>query len=159
MHRIFKITNIQSEDTIVMKTKMVSHLDTKHDWYVVDVKNKVLGRAATEIALMLMGKDKPDYTPNVDNGAGVIVLNCDKVRVTGKKAEDKFYKSFSGYPGGQKETAYKDMMVKKPDYILRHAVKGMLPKNKIGALMLKRLKLYTGDTHPHAAQKPVEKQI
>jgi large subunit ribosomal protein L13 len=142
-----------------MKTKMIKHVDAEHNWYVVDARDKVLGRAATQIALMLMGKDKPDYTPHIDNGAGVIVLNCGKVRVTGKKDVNKVYKRFSGYPGGQKETVYKEMIAKKPDYILRHAVKGMLPKNKIGSQMLKRLKLYKGNTHPHSAQKPVEKQI
>lgn len=142
-----------------MKTKMVRHIDAKHDWVVVDVQDKILGRAATEIALMLMGKDKPDFTPHVDNGAGVIVLNCNKIKVTGNKAEDKVYKRFSGYPSGQKETVYKDMIEKKPDYILRHAVKGMIPKNKLGAQMLKRLKLYTGTTHPHSAQLPKEKKI
>ena len=142
-----------------MKTVFVKHKETEHKWYVVDVKNKVLGRAATEIALMLMGKDRPDYTPNVDNGAGVIVLNCDKIRVTGKKETDKIYKRYSGYPGGQTETPYKEMIVKKPDHILKHAVKGMLPKNKLGARMLKRLKLYTGEEHPHTAQKPEVKEI
>ena len=142
-----------------MKTKMVKHIDANHEWFVVDVAGKVLGRTSTKIAALLSGKYRPDYTPHVDNGAGVIVLNCNKIKVTGKKTEEKVYKRFSGYPSGQKETVYKDMIEKKPDYILRHAVKGMLPKNKIGALMMKRLKLYTGSTHPHSAQQPKEKQV
>jgi len=137
-----------------MKTKILKKQETGHDWYVVDVTDKILGRAATKIAMLLMGKNKADFTPNVDNGAGVVVLNCDKVRVTGKKSEQKVYKRFSGYPGGQKETSYGKMMDKDPQYIIRHAVKGMLPKNKLGAKMIKRLKIYTGSAHDHMAQQP-----
>ena len=142
-----------------MKTKMLKHNEAGHQWYVIDVDGKVLGRAATEIAGLLSGKYRPDYTPNVDSGAGVIVLNCGKVRITGNKPTQKSYKRFSGYPGGQKETRYDKMIEKDPKYVLRHAVKGMLPKNKLGALMIKRLKLYTGSEHPHEAQKPEEKTI
>jgi large subunit ribosomal protein L13 len=141
------------------KTQMVKHKETSHEWYVIDAAGKILGRTATQIATLLSGKYRPDFTPNVDNGAGVIVLNCGKIRITGKKAEQKDYKRFSGYPGGQTVTKYDKMMEKDPKYILRHAVKGMLPKNKLGDLMLKRLKLYPGETHPHIAQKPVEKKI
>ena len=137
-----------------MKTKMVSKQEATHKWYVVDVEDKILGRVSTKIATLLIGKDRPDFTPHTDNGAGVIVLNCDKVRVTGKKAEQKVYKRFSGYPSGQKETVYNDMMEKNPKYILRHSVKGMLPKTKIGARMLKRLKLcVAGENHPHSEDK------
>lgn len=143
----------------MMKTKMIKKQEAGHPWYVVDVKEKILGRAATEIATLLNGKNKPDYTPHVDSGAGVIVLNCDKVKVTGKKAEQKVYKRFSGYPSGQKETGYTKMMEKDPKYIMKHAVKGMIPKNKLGARMLKRLKLYTGEEHPHTAQQPKEKKL
>ncbi|MFH1395544.1 MAG: 50S ribosomal protein L13 [Candidatus Omnitrophota bacterium] len=142
-----------------MKTKMVKREEVKHDWYIVDVDGKILGRAAAEIAVMLSGKNRPDFTPNVDNGAGVIVVNCSKVRVTGKKDSQKVYKRYSGYPGGQKEVVYKKMAEKDPKYILRHAVKGMLPKNKLASLMIKRLKLYVGEEHPHIAQKPKEKKI
>ncbi len=142
-----------------MKTKMVKHKETSHEWFVMDVEGQVLGRAASEIATLLSGKYRPDFTPNVDNGAGVIVLNCGKVRITGKKAEQKFYKRFSGYPGGQKVTRYDKMMEKDPTYALRHAVRGMLPKNKLATLMLRRLKLYVGTEHPHEAQKPVERKI
>ncbi|MFH1552202.1 MAG: 50S ribosomal protein L13 [Candidatus Omnitrophota bacterium] len=142
-----------------MKTKIIKHEETAHQWYVVDVSGKILGRAATEIAQMLSGKNRPDFTPNVDNGAGVIVINCDKIKVTGNKASQKVYKRFSGYPGGQKETVYNKMFEKDPKYIVRHAVKGMVPKNKLGARMMKRLKLYVGGEHPHAAQKPEEKMV
>ena len=138
------------------KTKMIKEQETCHNWYIVDVEGKVLGRAATRIASLLKGKDHVDYTPHVDNGDGVIVLNCGKVKVTGKKAEQKYYKSYSGYPNGLKETRYDKMMEKDPKYALRHAVKGMLPKNKLGARMLKRLKLYVGTEHSHVAQNPKE---
>jgi large subunit ribosomal protein L13 len=140
----------------MMKTKMIKHQDTEHDWYLIDLDDKILGRAATQIATLLMGKNRPDFTRHVDNGAGVVVINCDKVKVTGKKSEQKVYKSFSGYPGGQKVTSYEKMKEKDPKHIIKHAVKGMLPKNKIGARMLKRLKLYVGEEHPHEAQQPKE---
>ncbi|MFH1877337.1 MAG: 50S ribosomal protein L13 [Candidatus Omnitrophota bacterium] len=142
-----------------MKTKMIKHTETAHEWYIVDVADVVLGRASTKIATLLMGKNRPDYTPHVDNGAGVVVVNCEKVRVTGNKPLQKVYKSYSGYPGGQKETSYEKMLVKDPKYILRHAVRGMIPKNRIGRLMLKRLKLYVGQEHKQTAQQPKECKI
>ena len=125
----------------------------------MDVADKVLGRAATQIATLLSGKYRPDYTPNSDNGAGVVVVNCDKVKVTGKKVIQKDYKWYSGYPSGQRVLTYEQVFEKDPKYIMRHAVKGMLPKNKLGARMLKRLKLYKGAEHPHKAQKPEEKKV
>ena len=143
----------------MQKTKMLKHNENDHEWFVVDVTDKVLGRAATEIATLLNGKYRPDYTPHVDSGAGVIVLNCGKVRITGKKSTQKVYKRFSGYPSGQRETVYEKMLKQKPKHILRHAVKGMLPKNKLGVLMIKRLKLYVGTEHPHVAQQPKEKTL
>ena len=143
----------------IMKTKLIKHNEVSHDWYIVDVAGKILGRAATQIAVLLMGKDRPDFTPNVDNGAGVVVTNCDKITISGNKAEEKVYKRFSGYPGGQKTTVYKEMISKDPKHVLRHAVKGMLPKNKLGARMIKRLKLYTGTEHAQIAQKPKEIKI
>ena len=143
----------------MMKTKMTKPKETGHDWYIVDASGKVLGRTATEVATLLSGKYRPDFTPNVDNGAGVIVVNCAKIRVTGKKSGQKQYKRFSGYPGGQTVTLYDKMMEKDPKKVLRHAVKGMLPKNRLGSLMLKRLKLYADAEHRHMAQKPVEKNI
>lgn len=152
---------IQTNTTtkVIMKTKIVKHQETCHEWFTIDAEGQILGRAATRIATLLSGKYRPDFTPNVDNGAGVIVLNCGKVKVTGKKAEQKYYKSFSGYPSGQKLVRYDKMMEKDPKYALRHAVKGMLPKNKLAALMIKRLKLYVGTEHPHVAQKPLEPKI
>ncbi len=141
------------------KSNMLKKEETGHDWFLVDASNRVLGRMATQIATYLMGKNRPDFTPHVDNGAGVIVLNCAKVRVTGKKSTQKVYKRYSGYPGGLKETVYEKMMEKDPKYIVRHAVKGMLPKNKLGDRMLKRLKLYVGTEHPHDAQQPKEMKI
>jgi len=139
-----------------MKTKMAKKTEVDHDWFMVDVSDKVLGRAATKIATLLSGKYRPDYTPNVDGGAGVVVLNCGKVKVTGNKATQKVYKRFSGYPSGQKETVYNKMMEKDPKHIVRHAVRGMLPKNKLGDRMIKRLKLYVGTEHSHIAQQPTE---
>jgi large subunit ribosomal protein L13 len=143
----------------IMKSKILKHKEVEHSWYQVDIGDKVLGRACTQIANLLMGKNKPDFTPHVDSGAGVVVLNCEKVKVTGNKATQKVYKRFSGYPGGQKETPYEKMLEKNPTYIVRHAVKGMLPKNKLGARMLKRLKLYVGSEHDQTAQKPEEYKV
>ncbi|MBU0571910.1 MAG: 50S ribosomal protein L13 [Candidatus Omnitrophica bacterium] len=144
---------------MVTKTKMAKKEEVNHEWYVIDAADKILGRAATKIAVLLNGKDRVDYTPHVDNGAGVIVLNCGKIKVTGKKNEQKTYERFSGYPGGLRRTTYDKMLVEDPKYILRHAVKGMLPKNKLGTLMLRRLKLYVGAEHPHTAQCPKEKKV
>ena len=143
----------------MMKTRMVKSEEAGHEWYVVDIADKVLGRAATAIATLLNGKYRPDFTPHVDNGAGVIVINCGRVKVTGNKESQKVYKRFSGYPSGKKETVYDKMFEKDPEYVVRHAVRGMLPKNKLGARMLKRLKLYTGDKHFQAAQKPREYKL
>lgn len=142
-----------------MKTKMLKHTEANHTWCLVDVEGKILGRAATKIAQLLSGKNRPDYTPNVDAGCGVIVLNCGKIKVTGRKEDQKTYKRFSGYPGGQTVTGYKTMKEQNPKYIVKHAVRGMLPKNKLGNLMIKRLKLYEGTEHPHAAQQPAEVKI
>ncbi len=123
-------------------------------WYVVDAKDQTLGRMASEIAKVLMGKNKPEYTPSVDTGDYVIVVNADKVKVTGKKEMQKTYVRHSGYIGGRKEILYKDVMAKHPDRIITHAVKGMLPKNKLGRQMLKKLKVYAGSEHQHQAQNP-----
>ncbi|MEA3490059.1 MAG: 50S ribosomal protein L13 [Candidatus Omnitrophota bacterium] len=142
-----------------MKTMMLKREEVDHEWYVVDVADKILGRAATGIAHLIRGKHRSDFTPHVDCGAGVIVINCEKLRVTGRKGDQKVYKRFSGYPSGQKETVYKNMFEKDPKYVLKHAVKGMLPKNKIGTRMLRRLKIYIGGEHPHAAQVPKEKKV
>ena len=130
--------------------------EVERKWYVVDATDLVLGRLASNVAAVLRGKNKPIFTPNVDTGDFVIVINADKVRLTGKKLEQKFYRYHTGYIGGLKEIQYKDMMEKKPVLAVELAVKGMLPKNSLGRKMFKKLKVYAGSEHPHAAQKPVE---
>ncbi len=123
-------------------------------WFVVDADGKVLGRAASEIASVLRGKHKPEFTPHVDTGDFVVVVNAGKIKVTGAKLDDKYYYSYSGYPGGLKATPLRSMLEKKPEEVLRHAVKGMLPKNKLGRAMIKKLKIYSSADHPHEAQMP-----
>ena len=142
-----------------MKSTHVRKEDVKHEWYLVDAKDKVLGRLATKIASMLRGKHKVTYSPHVDSGDGIVVINCEKIRVTGKKPEQKIYKRFSGYPGGLKEELYSSLIKRRPHEILRHAVNGMLPKNKLGRQMIKRLKLCVGAKHSHTAQRPKEIKI
>lgn len=137
-----------------MKTFMPNNQTVERDWYVVDAEGKTLGRLASEIAKVLSGKTKPIYTPHVDTGDHVIVINCEKVVLTGKKLDQKYYRTYSGYQGGLKETKYKDMMKNKPELVMMHAVKGMLPKNKLGSAMLKKLRVYRGAEHNHDAQKP-----
>lgn len=128
-------------------------------WYLVDAKGKTLGRLASFIAMLLMGKDKPTYTPHVDGGAGVVVINARQIKVTGKKLEEKFYKRFSGYPDGLKLTPLKEKLKKRPDEVIRHAVKGMLPKNKLARRMIARLKVYGDSNHSHEAQQPVPIEV
>jgi large subunit ribosomal protein L13 len=137
-----------------MKTFLpkVENLDRR--WFLVDASDQVLGRLASEIASVLMGKGKPTYTDFLDTGDFVVVLNAKKVRMTGKKWDDKVYYSHSGYPGGLKEVSARRMLEKHPERIVQFAVKGMLPKNKLGRRMLKRLKVYSGGEHPHLAQQP-----
>lgn len=143
-----------------MKTFMLKKEDIKERiYYVIDAKDKTLGRLAAFIATLLMGKDKPDYTPHVDSGAGVIVINADKVKVTGKKMEQKFYKRYSGYPSGLRFVKYKEILENRPEEIIRHAVKGMLPKNKFQARRIARLKIYRGNEHPHQAQNPISIEV
>ena len=128
--------------------------DIERKWYVVDAEDQILGRLATQIATILRGKDKTNFTPNVDCGDFVIVINADKIKLTGKKLEQKMYITHSGYMGGRKEISYKDMIANKPELVITHAVKGMLPKNKLAADILKKLKVYSGPEHPHEAQQP-----
>lgn len=123
-------------------------------WYVVDAKDQVLGRLASRIATVLMGKNKPTYTPHVDTGDCVVVLNAGGIKVTGKKLESIVYQRYSGYPGGQKNILMKTMLERHPERVLRDAVRRMLPKNKLATKMLAKLKLYTGEEHPHQAQNP-----
>ena len=123
-------------------------------WYVVDAEGKNLGRMATQIASVLRGKNKPIFTPHVDCGDYVIVINADKVEVTGKKRKEKIYKRHTGYPGGLREVTFEKMQEKNPEEIIRHAVKGMMPNGRLGRQMYKKLKVYAGPEHKHAAQKP-----
>ena len=137
-----------------MKTYMANAQTVERKWYVVDAEGKTLGRLATKVAAVLRGKHKPTFTPNVDTGDFVIVINTDKVVLTGKKLEDKFYRYHSGYIGGLKEISYKKLMAEKSDLAVYEAVKGMLPKNALGRETLKKLRVYKGAEHNHAAQKP-----
>ncbi|MDP8253736.1 MAG: 50S ribosomal protein L13 [Candidatus Kaelpia aquatica] len=139
-----------------MKTYMKRKEDmVSRKCYLVDAEGKILGRLGTTIAKLLMGKDSPDYTPHVDSGATVIVINAEKVKLSGKKSMTKSYQSYSGYPGGLKETNIRNMLVRKPGYVIRHAVKGMISKNKLLARRMTRLKIYKGPEHPHRAQSPI----
>jgi len=137
-----------------VKTYHQRPAEVQRDWYVVDATAQVLGRLATRIATLLRGKHKPTYTPSIDGGDFVIVVNCEKIKITGKKADQKIYYRHTGYPGGLKATPYKMMLAKHPDRILRNAVKGMLPKNRMGRHLLTKLRIYAGPRHPHAAQQP-----
>lgn len=128
-------------------------------WFLVDAEGKILGRFASRVARILTGKDKPDYVPSIDGGDFVVVVNAKKVRVTGKKMEQKFYYSHSGYPGGFKRRSLKEMLTHKPTSVVLLAVKRMLPKNKLGSRMLHRLKVYPGRVHPHTAQRPVRIEL
>lgn len=141
-----------------MKTQFARKEDyqTNRRWYHVDARGKVLGRLATRLAVVLMGKDRPEYTPHVDTGAYVVVTNAEKIRLTGKKLTQKVYRRYSGYPGGLKETPVQKMLQKRPERVIREAVRRMLPKNKLGAQMLKKLKVYAGPKHPHTYHKPEE---
>ena len=139
-----------------MKTFMAKPGEVERKWYVVDATDLVLGRLASNVAAVLRGKNKPIFTPNVDTGDYVIIINADKVRLTGKKLEQKYYRYHTGYIGGLKEIQYKELMAKKPVLAVELAIKGMLPKNSIGRQMFKKLKVYAGSEHPHAAQQPAE---
>ncbi len=135
-----------------MKTYSVKKSDIERQWHVIDASDKVLGRMATQVASLLMGKHKPMFTRNLDVGDFVVVINADKVRVTGDKARQKTYYRHSGYPGGLKSITFEKMMQTHPTRIIEHAVKGMLPHNRLGAGMIKKLKVYAGDKHPYLAQ-------
>lgn len=142
-----------------MKTVSTRPQDVDHAWFIVDAEDKTLGRMATEIARRLRGKHKPEYTPHVDTGDYIVVVNAEKVRVTGNKFNDKMYYRHSGFPGGIKEMNFKDMQDRHPERIVEKAVKGMLPKNPLGRAMFKKLKVYTGAEHPHTAQQPQPLEI
>jgi len=135
-----------------MKTYSTKASDIERQWHVIDASGKVLGRMATQVARLLMGKHKIIFSPNLDTGDFVIVLNADKVHVSGNKAKQKTYYRHSGYPGGLKSVSLEKMMQTNPTRVIEHAVKGMLPHNRLGARMIKKLKVYVGDSHPHLAQ-------
>lgn len=142
-----------------MKTQSTRPADVRRDWLVVDASGKTLGRLATEIARRLRGKHKPEFTPHVDTGDYVVVVNAEKVRVTGDKANQKTYWRHTGYPGGIRGVAYKDMLEKHPERIIETAVRGMMPSNPLGRAMFRKLKVYAGPEHPHLAQQPQPLEI
>jgi large subunit ribosomal protein L13 len=137
-----------------MKTFVAKPETVQRDWYVVDAADKTLGRLASEIAHRLRGKHKPEYTPHADAGDYIVVINAEKVRVTGNKAKAKMYYAHSGYPGGLKETTFEKLIVAKPEMVIEKAVKGMLPKGPLGRAMFRKMKVYAGTEHKHAAQQP-----
>ncbi|NPA15442.1 MAG: 50S ribosomal protein L13 [Deferribacteres bacterium] len=138
----------------MQKTYMAKQGEVEKKWYLVDAKDKTLGRLATQIAIILMGKHKPNYSPHVDCGDFVVVINADKVKLTGNKLDKKVYYWHTGYLGGIKSRTARQMLEEKPEFLIYHAVKGMLPKNNLARRMLKKLKVYAGENHPHVAQNP-----
>ena len=140
-----------------MKTYVPKQVEPR--WVLIDAEGKTLGRLATKIATLLLGKHRPDWTPNVAMGYFVVVVNADKIRVTGKKLEQKIYTRYSGYPGGLKKIPLEKMLATNPERVLEHAVKGMLPKGPLGRRLFKRLKVYAGPDHPHQAQRPEKLEV
>lgn len=143
-------------DTLSYKTKSAKKEEVQRRWFIIDGTNQIVGRMCSQIATVLRGKHRPDYTPHVDCGDYVIVINADKIRFTGNKGAQKSYLTYSGYPGGQKEIAVSKLMNERPERVVENAVRGMLPKNKLGRAMFKKLFVYTGSDHPHTAQQPEE---
>lgn len=137
-----------------MKTFLAKKETVQRNWYVIDAKDQVLGRLAVQIANALRGRNKPTYTPHVDTGDFVVVINADKIALTGRKEEQKQYMFYSGYVGGEKRLSVAQMQKRQPDFVIKHAVKGMLPKNRLARKMLTKLKVYAGEEHPHEAQNP-----
>ncbi|OUS40076.1 50S ribosomal protein L13 [Oleispira antarctica] len=142
-----------------MKTYSAKPESVQREWFIVDAAEQTLGRLATEIARRLKGKHKPEYTPHVDTGDYIVVVNADKIRVTGKKTTDKMYYRHTGYPGGLRSISFDKLLDHKPEMIIEQAVKGMLPKNPLGRDMYRKLKVYAGSEHPHAAQQPQTLEI
>src|ERR671911_2929458 len=142
-----------------MKTYVANSTDRERNWYVVDAAGHNLGRLSTQIADALRGKRKPTYTPHVDTGDFVVVINAEKISVTGNKRADKKYYRHSGYPGGIKERSLEEMLARRPEEVIRHSVKGMLPRNRLARKQITKLKVYAGPDHPHAAQKPTPMEI
>ena len=149
-------TKLIKVNTLSYKTVSANKETVEKEWYIVDAKNVVLGRLASVVAIVLRGKHKPSFTPHVDCGDNVIVINADKIKLTGKKMSDKQYISHSGYPGGQRKQTPEDLLSKKPEAVVERAVKGMLPKSRLGSEMFRNLFVYAADTHPHEAQQPKE---
>ena len=146
-------------NTLSYKTVSLRKEDVKRDWYIVDMEGQVVGRAATKIATILRGKHKPSYTPHIDCGDYIIIINADKLRFTGQKMDQKQYFSHSGYPGGQKVITPRQLLEKKPYAVIEKAVKGMLPKTKLGRKMFKKMFVYAGAEHPHQAQQPKKLEL
>ncbi|MCD7962733.1 MAG: 50S ribosomal protein L13 [Rikenellaceae bacterium] len=146
-------------ESLSYKTISANASTVQKEWIVIDATNAVLGRLASQVAKILRGKHKANYTPHVDCGDNVIIINCEKVKLTGKKLTDKMYVRHSGYPGGQKHTPPVDYLAKQPEFIIMKAVKGMLPKNRLGSVLLTNLKVYAGNEHPHQAQSPKELKL
>ena len=142
-----------------MKTFLAKKETVKRDWVIIDAKDQVLGRLAVKIANQLRGRNKPTYTPHVDTGDFVVVINADKIVLTGKKEEQKQYMFYSGYVGGEKYLSVAQMQERRPDFVVKHAVKGMLPRSPLGRAMFKKLKVYAGTEHPHGAQQPQTLQL
>ena len=143
-------------DTLSYKTKSANAATVDKQWVLVDAEGQILGRLASKVATILRGKNKPSFTPHVDCGDNVVIINASKVALTGSKATDKKYLRRTGYPGGQRETTTKELFESHPERIIENAVKGMLPKNKLGAELFRNLRVYAGDTHDQEAQKPVQ---
>lgn len=146
--------NVNTVDSLSYKTISAKDSTVTKEWVIIDAQDEVLGRLASQVAKILRGKNKPSYTPHVDCGDYVIVINADKVKLTGKKMTDKVYTRHTGYPGGQRLTTPAEYLVKKPTFLVEQAVKGMLPRTRLGAVLLKNLKVYAGAEHPHEAQNP-----
>lgn len=144
---------------IVDKTYVTRSKDVQREWYVVDAAGQTLGRLAARVARILRGKHKPTYSPSVDTGDFVIVVNAEKIHVTGRKLDQKIYYRYSGYPGGLKEITLRNLLQRHPTRVIEHAVRGMLPKNRLGRQMFKKLKVYAGPDHPHAAQQPEQLEL
>jgi len=155
-HDQAQLTTDKGQKQTMTKTYLPPQASLERDWYVVDATNKRLGRLASEVAMILRGKRKAEYTPHLDTGDFVIIINAEKVAVTGKKRTQKVYRRHSGRPGGMKTETFAKLQQRLPERILEHAVKGMLPKNSLGKQLFTKLKVYAGPTHPHAAQKPKE---
>jgi len=146
-------------NTASYKSVMANKATVKKEWVVIDATDQVLGRLSSQVAKILRGKHKPSYTPHVDCGDNVIIINADKVRLTGRKLTDKVYVRHTGYPGGQRFATPREMLQRKPIWVIEHAVKGMLPKNRLGAEMFRNLYVYSGSEHPHEAQQPKKLEL